>query len=70
MQVCVRFEEVFWSRDVDFFGRTAAPGGPGGGRGAFFLVWSLWRCTGRPALMALTAGDAALHFEVCAGSFA
>uniref|UniRef100_A0A7S0HVU7 Amine oxidase domain-containing protein n=1 Tax=Hanusia phi TaxID=3032 RepID=A0A7S0HVU7_9CRYP len=59
-KLTVEYREVFWDPQVDFFGTTSSRAED---RGAFFLVWSLVRFTGRPILIAVLSGEAARKYE-------
>jgi len=59
-KLTIEYREVFWDPQVDFFGTTSSVVEE---RGAFFLVWSLFRFTGRPILIAVLSGAAARKYE-------
>lgn len=60
-KVGILFEEIFWERDLDWFGvvNTTLPAER---RGEYYLFWNMYKFTGKPMLMALVAGHASqLH---------
>ena len=74
LQIVLVFPECFWPPDRDMFGLcNQTPPFPDSlqqshysrNRGRFFLFWNCLKSSGRPVLVALLAGDAALDTEAC-----
>ncbi len=60
-KVGILFEEIFWERDLDWFG-VVNSNLPSERRGEYYLFWNMYKFTGKPMLMALVAGHASqLH---------
>jgi len=60
-KVGILFEEIFWERDLDWFGVVNCDL-PSERRGEYYLFWNMFKFTGKPVLMALVAGHASqLH---------
>jgi hypothetical protein len=60
-KVGILFEEIFWERDLDWFG-VVNSNLSSERRGEYYLFWNMYKFTGKPMLMALVAGHASqLH---------
>ncbi|KAI4098946.1 MAG: hypothetical protein L6R37_006220 [Teloschistes peruensis] len=65
------YEKPFWNVDQDMFGLLRDSDNPGSldqedyvkNRGKFYLFWNCIKTSGRPVLIALMAGDAAVQAE-------
>ncbi|XP_049848216.1 uncharacterized protein LOC126313304 [Schistocerca gregaria] len=61
-KIIIRFEKVFWDKDVDWFGTVNQSSGRKE-RGHIYLFWNMQKFSQTPILVALCAGEAAHRIE-------
>ncbi|KAL9595876.1 MAG: hypothetical protein Q9219_006181 [cf. Caloplaca sp. 3 TL-2023] len=70
-KIVLVYDEPFWDVDQDMFGLLRESSVPNSlnqedyveNRGKFYLFWNCIKTTGRPVLIAIMAGEAAIHAE-------
>eukprot|EP01125_Pyxidicula_operculata_P022231 TRINITY_DN897_c0_g2_i2.p1 TRINITY_DN897_c0_g2~~TRINITY_DN897_c0_g2_i2.p1 ORF type:complete len:572 (+),score=139.56 TRINITY_DN897_c0_g2_i2:14-1729(+) len=61
-KVVVSFEEVFWDKEVDWFGKSIV-GHDSDTRGLYYLWWNYYKVVQQPVLVAIVAGKACHNIE-------